>query len=109
MFIWSGLGLLVPVIAGASLILVQLITGALFGDSDYYSAHRWPQLMALALAAVTIWYVGTYLNRRSSRVMIDAKTGQEIEIRGSHGLFFIPFVYWAPIVLVVGSWAAWAA
>jgi hypothetical protein len=34
--------------------------------------------------------------------MIDKATGQEVEMRGAHTLFFIPMKYWVWLLVIAG-------
>ena len=56
MIIWSGLGFLVPVVAFATLLLVQAVADAVTGVEGYYSAHDELQIVALLAAAVVLWF-----------------------------------------------------
>jgi hypothetical protein len=88
MIIWSGLGVLVAVITFASLVLTAYATGALFGDASYYQTHGWPKLLAFLIAGAVVWWLGTSLNEKQGRVMIDKETGREVVIKPNHSLFF---------------------
>jgi hypothetical protein len=98
MIIWRGFGILVVVIAGAALVLTQLLGNALFG-SGTYEGHSGPLgTLALLLAAAIVWPLGRALNRRGARTLVDPATGQRVVLRPNHSLFFLPMEYWAPIL-----------
>ena len=86
-FVWTGRGFLVPIIAFASLLLLQLGVDAAFGD-DYYKQNEWPKYAAIVLAAVACWFVGRMLNKG--------------EGKAAHTLFFVPMQYWAFLILALG-------
>jgi hypothetical protein len=93
MIVWRGWGYLVFVITLGVLILMEVGTGRLFHDSNYYAAHGWPRLLGFLVAAVAVWFLGTYLNRRAER----AEGNKPV-----HSLFFIRVDYWAGILVVLG-------
>jgi len=100
MIIWSGLGFVVPGIPFACFLLMQLAMTSIFDDPEYYTQHGWPKVLACLMAAGLVGVVGLWLS--AGRVLIDKTTGQEVTIRRSHSFFFIPVLYWAPIIAVVG-------
>jgi hypothetical protein len=102
MIIWSGLGCLVAVIAFLMLLLTEYVTETVFRDDSYYQNHGWPKLLALALAGAVVWFLGTYLNQKQGRVLIDKESGREFLSKPDHSLFFIRMEYWGPILLVIG-------
>lgn len=98
MIIWRGFGILVVVIAGAALVLTQVIANALLGAGTY-EGHSGPLgALALLVAAAIVWPLGRTLNRRGGRTLLDPATGQQVVLRPNHSLFFIPMEYWAPIL-----------
>jgi hypothetical protein len=102
MIIWSGLGFLVLVIVLVSSFALNLAFDALAGNG-YYGQHEWPFALSLLVAAVVCWFLGSALNGRGSRTVVDKLTGQEFDLnRSNHSLFFIPMHIWAPILAVIG-------
>ena len=101
MIIWSGFGFLVAVITFLLLLSAEYVTEVLFRDDSYYQAHGWPKLLAFFLAGVVIWPLGTYLNRKPRKVMIEKDTGKEVSMP-SHSFFFIRMEYWGPILFALG-------
>jgi hypothetical protein len=89
MIIWSGLGFMPVVFYVASLFCFNT-------DSDRGLAY------SFFLAGVASSALGWYLRSRPARIVIDKKTGQEIALRRSHSLFFIPMVYWGLIFAAMG-------
>jgi hypothetical protein len=100
--IWKGWGILVVVITFLVLMGTELAVGAIFGNPHYYQAHSWPKGVAFLLAALAVYFLGCYLSNRPGRVVIDKVTGQELVLRRSHALFFIPMEYWGYILAVIG-------
>ena len=95
MIIWRGWGILAVLIPFATLILVQVSVGAIFGDPQFYQKNDWPKGAALLLSAVAVYFIGYYLNHQPGRTVIDKATGRELVLRRVHSLFFIPMEYWA--------------
>jgi ABC-type amino acid transport system permease subunit len=102
MIIWSGLGFFVAVIVLGCALAANLIADAMTGSGTYWDENRWTLGVALLVAAVLCWFVGRYLRGRKARTLIDKQTGEEVIMKPSHSLFFIPMDYWGPILAVVG-------
>jgi hypothetical protein len=96
MILYSGLGFLAGVILVACLVITQLILGVLFDDDGYYTAHTWPKVLALAIAAPIIWLAGRRMNGHPLSPYRGACGAR-------HTLFFIPMEYWGPIFLAIGT------
>jgi hypothetical protein len=102
MVIWSGWGFLVALFVIGAALLSNLAFDAVLG-SGYYSAHKWTVGVAMFIAAVLSWVVGSELRKRTARAVIDKTTGQEIVLdRATHRLFFIPMRYWGMILGIIG-------
>lgn len=94
---WTGWGFLVPVILGASFVLMQTGLNAIMGPYTYESAE-WPKIIASILTCISVWFVGRYFNNKPRRVLIDKKTGHEVLFKPRNTFFFIPMEYWAFII-----------
>lgn len=94
MLIWSGLGFL-PVIFFIAIGFA--FTSGNGGDiSDSTLAY------ILMLTGIATAVLGWWLHKRPARTVIDKETGEEMVLRRSHSLFFIPLTYCGPIILVLG-------
>lgn len=106
MIIWSGKGFLVVVIGFGCLLLTEVLVEGVTKDGQYYQDNGWPKLIAFLIAAVIVWPLGRFFNRkRPDRELIDPKTGERVVLKFSgreHSLFFIPMHYWAPLFVVLG-------
>src|SRR6187551_795198 len=93
MIIWSGFGFL-PIV-----FLVFFGFGFSAGSSgpitDSALAYTF-FLTGLASAALGLW-----LRKRPAQIVMDKATGNEISLRRSHTLFFIPIIYWGPIFIAM--------
>ena len=89
-----------PVIAFAALILTATAVNAIFGGG-YFENHNWPPFLGAVLAGAAVWLLGRRLNGRPGRTMIDRQTGEEVELKNKHDLFFIPMEYWGPILVLL--------
>jgi hypothetical protein len=100
--IWSGKGFLVAVFTFGFSLIANLITNSITGSGVYWDAHKWPLAVSLFVSAVACWFVGRFFQNGKAQVLIDPKTGKEVVLRKSHTLFFIPIIWWAPILAVFG-------
>lgn len=53
------------------------------------------------IAGLLTWLVGSRLNRRQAKVMIEKETGREVTILPNHTLFFIKMHYWGPVLIAL--------
>lgn len=95
LFIWSGWGILVlPIV----ILVAGAVTAAL---QTAFAAVGHPDLAFLAItigglaAAAVNWIVGTRLNNRPGRELIDPKTNERVILRRTHRLFWIKMQYWS--------------
>jgi hypothetical protein len=101
--IWSDKGYLVAVTTFGSSLVANLITNSVTGSGAYWDAHRWPLAVSLFFSAVVCWFVGRAFQNQGARVLIDPKTGEDVVLRESHTLFFIPMMWWGPLLAVLGA------
>jgi hypothetical protein len=94
MIIWNGLGFL-P-------IVFLLVFG--FGFSAESNGPITNKALAYTffLTGLVSGALGWWLRKRPAQIVIDKATGQEIALRRSHSLFFIPMIYWGPIFIAMG-------
>ena len=101
MIIWSGLGVLVPVMALTVFIFCQVAIDAIFGDG-YMFDHAWSLLLTGVACGAALWFTGKRLNRPSGRVLVDEVSGERVQLKPNHSFFFIPIQYWAFAALALG-------
>src|SRR5215217_3940794 len=102
MLIWRGRGIVIALIVFACLILVELVTEAMFGDNTYYQNHGWLRLVALWIAAGLVYLLRGWFGVGQERILIDKETGQEIQVNKESNLLFVPARFWPVILLVLG-------
>jgi hypothetical protein len=100
--VWTGYGYLVAVFVFGFSLIANLITNSVTGDGAYWDAHKWPFVVSLFLSAITCWLVGRFFRNRNARVLVDLQNGKEVVLRESHTLFFIPLIWWGPILAACG-------
>ncbi|BCM05077.1 hypothetical protein MAFF301560_44640 (plasmid) [Ralstonia solanacearum] len=99
--IWQGLGFLAVLIPLCVSLVGQLAADALLGKG-YYTAHHSVFATLMVLSAAAIWHLGKVLNSRPGRVLVDPKTGQQVELKARHTLFWIPLQWTALLVVAFG-------
>ncbi|MDJ0711802.1 MAG: hypothetical protein QNJ14_15535 [Woeseiaceae bacterium] len=104
LIVWRGFGWLVPVVVFGALILSQLSVDAVYGEG-FYTANGWPKQLAFIVAALSVGFLGFFLNHTKRQILFDEETGEALGKAPSHSLFFIPIEYWAIIVLALAFWS----
>jgi hypothetical protein len=99
---WSGQGYLVAVFAFGSALIANLISDFASGSEEYWNHHKWPLAIALFVSAAACRMFGRIFREPDVQVLIDPKTRKELVRRTPHTLFFIPIIWWAPILAVGG-------
>ena len=100
--IWSGKGFLVAVFTFGFSLVANLICNSVTGSGAYWDAHKWPLAVSLFVSAVACCVVGRVFQNQKPHVLIDPKTRKEVILQKSHSLFFIPMMWWGPILAVCG-------
>ena len=110
MIIWTGRGIFVVFITMGSLIGVNCAANVISGTRSYWETHHWLMGLAFLLSGVACWLLGQSHHREPGRVLMDPQTGEQVTIRPSNTLFFIPTRWWGPIlgcfglVIIVLQW-----
>jgi hypothetical protein len=100
--IWRGIGGLVVLIGILTCLVMNIVTSAVFNQTNYFQEYLWPKLAALWLAGVSCWFLGRYVNGKPPKAVIDERTGQHVEVKPIHDLMFIKMEYWGVIYGVIG-------
>lgn len=99
MIIWSGWGMLSALIAGAGLIGSVLLDPAL---ARLGIPTPTKVILVWVVAAGFNWGLGTRLNNRPGRELLDPRTGQTVILRSRHTLFWIPMQYYSVLMVLLG-------
>lgn len=94
MIIWSGRGILTPLILVASIILFISIS------SEEIGVYTFP--LSILLAGVANWFLGKKWNNEPGRIVVDEATGERIELKSNHTLFWIKMEYWGVLFGIIG-------
>lgn len=93
MVVWRGWGILAILILLLVSVLVEFSVDAIFG-SGFYKSAVWPLPLAFILAGVAVFFAGKQLNSKRGKILIDPETNQQVELKTTHTLFWIPMQYW---------------
>jgi hypothetical protein len=100
MIIWTGWGILVPVVFFAVTILFQMLVDGILGPDTYSQAKHF-QFFGTSAAALAVWLAGKRMNTKTERRVIDKETGEEMVLKSNHSFFFIPMQYWGFIIFAL--------
>lgn len=92
LILFRRLGILVPVLLIGCILATSYIVGLVMDDPDYAKWSYWPKALGAVIAALVLWAVGKWLNRRSLLTLFRESTSLEVE--EPHSLFGIDFEYW---------------
>ncbi len=84
--IWSGIGILVPIVMFLGALIANLLTDIITGgSSDYWHAYKWPLGIAFICAGIIYWLLDQYIIRTEKpRVLTDKETGKDVILRNRH-------------------------
>ena len=103
MIIWKGWGILALVIP----LLISLGVGAgvdYYYGEGFYEGSTWAMPLVLGFSAIIVFLVGWKINNRPGKIVIDPENNQEVELKTTHTIFWIPFQYWGIIILGISIW-----
>jgi hypothetical protein len=95
---WRGFGFLVFVFVFGFSLIANIIVNSATGGKAYWNTHKWPFALSLFFAAASCWFLGQFLSKQKTRLLIDPKSGEEVVIRKTHTFFAIPMIWWCPIL-----------
>lgn len=87
MIIWKGFGILVPLIAIFGMV-GGTVLASVFGFAEMGLG------LGLGLAAIGNWFIWKAINSQPGKVLVDPQTGQQVILKPTHSLFFIPARFW---------------
>ncbi|HXQ36095.1 MAG TPA: hypothetical protein VN843_18920, partial [Anaerolineales bacterium] len=97
-----GIGFVVLLIAILACLITNIVTSKAFDETNYFQAHLWPKVGALWLTGVCCYFLGRYVHGQPPKLVIDERTGQEIEQKPVHDLMMIKVEYWGFIFVGIG-------
>ena len=86
--IWRGMGAVAFIIAIIACLVTNIVTSKVFDETNYFQAHLWPKVAALGISGVSCYFLGRYVNGQPPRIVIDERTGQEIQAQ-AHPRFYV--------------------
>lgn len=103
MVVWKGWGLSILLFIFMFVLPIEFLVEHYFGVGQY-KALAWPIPLAILLGAIPTTIVGVILNNKPARLLVDAETGEKVELKPNHSLFWIPMQYWGFILLGLSVW-----
>jgi hypothetical protein len=94
MIIWSGVGILIPLVAVFGIIVGSVLGGAL--GMPVVGAG-----FGFLLAAAGNWGLWKLVYPKTPRILVDPATGRQVVQNPKHGLFFIPAKAWTWILAIL--------
>lgn len=101
MIVWQGFGIITLIIPVIILVIGQASFDAAMGEG-FYTSHPWTIALCALLSAAAIWFVGDRLNNAPGKILIDPETGEQVELKAKHSLFWIPMQWFAVPVAAIG-------
>ncbi len=101
MIIWSGWGILTPLIFILGTVPVTLGIEALMRALNGQPGGTVPLGFGLLGGAALNWVVGRKLNSAPGRDLVDPANGEVVRLRRSHSLFFIKMEWWSILAAVL--------
>lgn len=91
--IWSGYGIVVPIVLMIVLATAQCITDSIMGIG-FYSANPLPKIIAAIAVALVLKRLGYWLNERYDELSIDTNWRDYLRHYDvDHSFFFVPVEY----------------
>jgi hypothetical protein len=108
MIVWQGWGFFIvfvlAIASGITNVAFEIVTGS----EEAFKSQLGSAVMMLVAAILNYGFSRRLQSKSQDRVMIDKETGQEIILRSSHSLLFIPVKWWTPIFVVISALLAYA-
>lgn len=98
MIIWTGRGILVPLVFMILLIIFIIIyadPGTPFSISSTLGS-------SLLFTGLFSYYFGNLWHKAPGKVYIDKDSGEEVELKPKHSFFWLKMEYWGVIGSVLG-------
>ena len=102
MVVWKGWGLAIVGFIFLFVLPIELLVEYYLGAGQY-KALAWPIPLAILLGAIPTTFVGMKLNNKPARILMDPETGEEVELKPEHSLFWVPMQYWGVILVALST------
>jgi len=103
MVVWKGWGILALIIPLLISLTVGSIIDAQYGE-DFYKNSSWAMPLVLVLSSIVVFVVGYKINNKPGKIVIDPENNEQIELKTTHTMFWIPLQYWGIIILAISVW-----
>ncbi|MGL1886771.1 MAG: hypothetical protein OCD76_09665 [Reichenbachiella sp.] len=95
MIVWSGKGVFSVLVLVLTFVLLVMIMPS--GKVDLIF------MLSFFVTAAFSWFMGKKWNQQEGKIYVDKETGQEIELKPNHSLFWIKMEYWGIVFGVFGA------
>jgi hypothetical protein len=97
MVIWQGWGILALIIPPVMAELLDLLLYKTLGmnSAPLYGKVNAASIVGVLLGACVLWFGGRWLNNQPVKRLVDPESGETVELKDRHTLFWIPMQYWA--------------
>lgn len=99
--LFTGWGPIVLVVFIGIVFGFQSLVQHLTDERRFYVVHPFWGLLIMAFAAIVVWFLGRFMNRRPLVVMELDKHGRKLVPKARHTIWYIPAEYWGVILFVV--------
>ncbi len=104
MIIWSGFGILLPIVFLLGAFLSAAIRSLLQERFGLELSDEWAVTLAVVVGTLFCWILSLTLAKTTERTLLDPATRKPVVLKSRHTLFFIPvrFYCWLGVILSLG-------
>ena len=100
---WRGFGFLIAILIFVGYSIGRIGAEKIWGSPLSETYRPGAELVGMLIAAALVYLLHAAIRANETpRTVIDKATGQEIELRAKHDLFFVPIKFWPYILCVLG-------
>jgi len=103
MLVWKGWGILALIIPLVISLSVGSALDSYYGEY-FYKNSAWAMPLVLGISSVVVFIVGYKINSKPGKIVIDPENNEQIELKTTHSMFWIPLQYWSVIILAIAIW-----